>query len=51
MRVVFSPESRQEFEEAERYYNQQVPQLGSQFRREVRDAFGCDTSMTLTVEV
>ena len=32
MRVVFSPEARQEFEEAERYYNRQVPQLGSQFR-------------------
>ncbi len=38
MRVVFSPEARQEFEDAERYYNLQVPQLRSQFRREVRDA-------------
>lgn len=38
MRVVFSPEAQQEFEEAERYYNQQVPQLGSQFRGEIRDA-------------
>ena len=34
MRVAFSPEARQEFEEAERYYNQ----LGSQFREEVRAA-------------
>jgi len=24
MRVVFAPEARQEFEEAERYYNRQV---------------------------
>ena len=35
MRVVFSPEARQEFEETEHYYNLQVPQLGSQFRKEV----------------
>lgn len=38
MRVVFSPEARQEFEEAEHYYNRQIPQLGSQLRREMRDA-------------
>ncbi len=29
MRVVFSPEARQEFEEAERYYERQVPGLGA----------------------
>ena len=38
MRVVFSTEARQEFEEAERYYNMQVPQLGRRFREEVRAA-------------
>lgn len=38
MRVVFSPEAREEFEEAERYYNRQVPQLGGEFRREIREA-------------
>lgn len=36
MRVIFSPEARQEFEEAERYYNRQVPGLGERFRVEVR---------------
>lgn len=38
MRVVFSPEARQEFEEAECYYSQQVPGLGERFRAEVRSA-------------
>lgn len=38
MRVLFSPEARQEFEEAEQYYNRQVPKLGDQFRKEVRAA-------------
>ena len=38
MRVVFSKEARQEFEEAEKYYNLQVPQLGSRFHDEVRAA-------------
>jgi hypothetical protein len=33
MRVVFSPEAKQEFEDAERYYNLQVPQLGSRFAK------------------
>jgi len=33
MRVVFSPEARQEFEEAERYYERQVPGLGARFAR------------------
>ena len=39
MRVMFSPEAQLEFEEAEHYYNRLVPQLGNQFRREIRDAF------------
>ncbi len=38
MRVVFSPEARQEFEEAERYYGRQVAGLGERFRAEVRSA-------------
>jgi len=38
MRVVFSPEARQEFEEAERYYERQVPGLGARSRTEVRSA-------------
>ena len=38
MRVIFSPEARQEFEEAERYYDRQVRGLGEQFRAEVRAA-------------
>lgn len=36
MRVIFSPEARLEFKEAERYYDQQVPGLGERFRAEVR---------------
>lgn len=36
MRIIFSPEARQEFEEAEQYCNRQVPQLGGQFRSEIR---------------
>ena len=38
MQVIFSPEARQEFEEAERYYNRQESGLGSRFRVEVRAA-------------
>ena len=38
MRVIFSPEARQEFEEAERHYNRQVHGLGERFRAEVRSA-------------
>jgi toxin ParE1/3/4 len=38
VRVLFSPEARQEFEEAEQYYNLQVPKLGDEFRKEVRAA-------------
>ena len=32
MRVIFAPEARREFEEAERYYNRQSPRLGNEFR-------------------
>jgi plasmid stabilization system protein ParE len=38
MRVVFSPEAREEFEEAERYYERQIPGLGARFRTEIRSA-------------
>jgi toxin ParE1/3/4 len=40
MRVVFSPEARDEFVEAERYYDEQLPGLGGRFREEVRSALG-----------
>ena len=33
MRVLFSPEARQEFDEADQYYNRQVPKLGINFAR------------------
>ena len=38
MRVIFSPEARREFEEAERYYNRQAPRLGDEFRAEIKSA-------------
>jgi hypothetical protein len=38
MRLVFSPGARQEFEEAERYYERHVPGFGARFRAEVRSA-------------
>jgi len=38
MRIVFSPEARLEFEEAERYYQRQAAYLGKAFRSEIRDA-------------
>ena len=38
MRVIFAPEARDEFVEAERYYDQQLPGLGGRFREEVRSA-------------
>jgi toxin ParE1/3/4 len=38
MRVLFSPEARDEFIEAERYYEEQLPGLGARFRGEVRVA-------------
>ena len=36
MRATFSPEARLEFEDAERYYNEQLLGLGERFRAEVR---------------
>jgi plasmid stabilization system protein ParE len=38
MRVAFSPEARDEFAEAERYYDEQLPGLGARLREEVRSA-------------
>jgi hypothetical protein len=38
MRLIFSPEARLEFEEAERFYNQQFAGLGTGLREEVRTA-------------
>lgn len=51
MRVVFSPEARQEFEEVERYYNRQAPQLGSQFRREIRAALPRIRTWSLSCQI
>jgi plasmid stabilization system protein ParE len=38
MRLVFSPEARREFEEAEHYYERQAQGLGSAFRASVKEA-------------
>jgi plasmid stabilization system protein ParE len=38
MRIVFSPEARSEFDEAERYYEKQIAGLGVRFRGDVRAA-------------
>lgn len=38
MRVVFAPGAREEFVEAERWYEEQAPGLGNRFREEVRSA-------------
>lgn len=38
MRIVVAPETRLEFEAAERYYNQLLPGLGAALREEVRTA-------------
>jgi len=38
MRMIFAPEARREFEEAERYYNRQAPRLGDEFRAEIKSA-------------
>jgi len=38
MRIEFSPEAREEFEDGEAYYARQVPGLGAHFRTEVRQA-------------
>ena len=35
MRVVFSPEARDDFEDAARYYDAQRPGLGDELRREL----------------
>ena len=37
MRVVFSPEARDDFEDAARYYDAQRPGLGDELRREIRN--------------
>lgn len=37
MRILFSPEAKVEFDDAERYYERQIPGLGARFRTEVRD--------------
>lgn len=38
MRILFSPEAHLEFEEAEQYYERQVPDLGAAFRAAVKEA-------------
>jgi plasmid stabilization system protein ParE len=38
MRVEFSPEARDEFRDARRYYERQVPGLGARFHAEIRTA-------------
>ena len=38
MRIIFSPEARLEFDAAERYYNRQAPQLGDEFRAEIKSS-------------
>jgi plasmid stabilization system protein ParE len=38
MRVIFSPEARHEFAEAERYYARIIPGLGEGFRDEIKAA-------------
>ncbi len=38
MKLIFSPEARLEFEEAERYYERQTPGLGAAFRVAVKEA-------------
>lgn len=38
MRLIFSPEARREFEEAERYHECQAPGLGTAFRAGVKEA-------------
>ena len=38
MDIVFSPESKREFDDGEHDYNCQVAHLGSRFRQEVREA-------------
>ncbi|WP_068857921.1 type II toxin-antitoxin system RelE/ParE family toxin [Perlucidibaca aquatica] len=38
MRVEFSPQAKAEFEDGERYYEQQLLGLGMRFRKDTRDA-------------
>lgn len=38
MQVIFSVEARQELEEAEQYYDRQLPGLGGRFHVEVKSA-------------
>lgn len=38
MRILFSPEAQAEFEDAERYYERQLPGLGRRFRGELQAA-------------
>jgi plasmid stabilization system protein ParE len=38
MSLIFSPEARWEFEEAERYYERQAPGLGAAFRAAIKEA-------------
>lgn len=38
MRVIFSPEARQEIEQAERYYNRLAQHLGEAFKAEIKSA-------------
>jgi plasmid stabilization system protein ParE len=38
MRIIFSPEARLEFEEAERYYSRLSAYLGKEFRTEICSA-------------
>jgi toxin ParE1/3/4 len=38
MRIEFAPEAKAEFDDAKRYYDQQLQGLGERFRDEVRDA-------------
>lgn len=38
MRLLLSPEAREEFEAAERYYGRQVPGLDARWREEIRGA-------------
>ena len=38
MQVIFSPQARQEFDQAERYYAHLLAGLGAAFRREIKSA-------------
>ena len=51
MRIVFAPEAKAEFDEGERFYARQLPDLGTQFRVEVRAALGRLRSWPLAAPV